>query len=601
MANEKQGVTWDLTSFFPVFNGTEMQEFKQRLEVDIAQLQADAGALAPLAAATAPQWEALLLAAEDLEARLTHLAAYLHCLRSAHADNEAYAQEYAALSRLIAEYEKFQVDVLQAFKACPEGFFAEFLARELLAPVAHPLEKAREKALHTMSREEEKLAADLGVDGFRSWGRLYDTVSGKLQFEMTYPDGRKEMKPISQWRALMADADREIGRAAYEGGNRAWQSIEDVCAAALNAIAGTRLTLNRYRGIDDYLYPALFQSSIQRASLDAMYQAIHDHLELPRAIFRAKARYLGRDSIWWFEREAPLPLQDLRPVTWREGTELAAQAFSHAYPALADYYRDFLAARWIESEVRANKLPGAFCTGSPVNREQRVYMTFNGTLSDVRTMAHEVGHAWHSHLLREMRPFVQEYPMTLAETASIFAEHILADGVYADEGISDAQKLLMLDGELCGAAVLLLDITVRFEFEQAFHEQRMRGEVPVSRLKELMVEIQRRIFGDCLLAESADPMFWASKLHFYITGVTFYNFPYTFGFLIARALYHLFQQEGAAFLPRYEELLRLSGSDYVENVVARTIGADTTDPGFWAQAIRSLEKPLALYEKLLQK
>jgi oligoendopeptidase F len=157
----------------------------------------------------------------------------------------------------------------------------------------------------------------------------------------------------------------------------------------------------------------------------------------------------------------------------------------------------------------------------------------------------------------------------------------------------------MLDGDLGGDAVMLLDITVRFEFEKAFHDERIKGEVSVSRLKELMVETQRRVFGDAMLPGGEDPMFWASKLHFYITGVTFYNFPYTFGFLLARALYNLFKQEGASFLPKYEEFLRLTGSDTVEGVVQRSIGEDITQPDFWARAIKSLEEPLAQYKELL--
>jgi len=191
--------------------------------------------------------------------------------------------------------------------------------------------------------------------------------------------------------------------------------------------------------------------------------------------------------------------------------------------------------------------------------------------------------------------------MTLAETASIFGEHILASGIYGDDSISDSAKLLMLDADLCGAATLLLDITVRFEFEKAFHDERMKGEVSVSRLKELMVETQQRVFGDAMLDGSEDPMFWASKLHFYITGVTFYNFPYTFGFLLARALYNLFEQEGASFLPRYEDFLRLTGSDTAEGVAQRSIGADLTKPDFWVKSISSLEPHLEHYKQLLAK
>ncbi|MFC1679768.1 M3 family metallopeptidase [Elusimicrobiota bacterium] len=253
------------------------------------------------------------------------------------------------------------------------------------------------------------------------------------------------------------------------------------------------------------------------------------------------------------------------------------------------------------SESRGGKRPGAFCTGSPVINEQRVFMTFNGALGDVTTLAHEVGHAFHGHLLRDLRPGAREYPMTLAETASIFGEHILAEGIYEDKEIGDDAKLLMLDGDLSGAAVLLLDITTRFEFEKKFHEERQKGEVSVTRLKELMVEAQRRIFGDALEEGGEDPYFWASKLHFYITDVTFYNFPYTFGFLMAKALFNLFKKEGAPFLPKYRDFLRLTGSDTVEGVARRSIGADVGDPAFWDESIRSLERPLKLYKKLLEK
>jgi oligoendopeptidase F len=336
-----------------------------------------------------------------------------------------------------------------------------------------------------------------------------------------------------------------------------------------------------------------------RETLDAMYRAIRDNIEVARDIFRAKGHALGRTGIAMFEREAPLPLPDSTRVGWDEGAAMVEKAFRGVYPDLAAYYRSMLERRWIESEIRPGKSPGAFCSGSPLTREQRVYMTFNGTLGDVRTLAHEVGHAWHTHVMKELRPFNRGYPATLAETASTFGEHIYAEGVYRDPAVTDAAKLPMLDAELNGAAILLLDIMVRFEFEKRFHEERERGEVPVSRLKELMVTTQREVFGDALVAGGEDPYFWASKLHFYLTGISFYNYPYTVGFLLARSLWLRLKEEGRSFLPKYEEFLRLTGSDTVEGAVRRAIGADTTKPEFWAKAVQSLAEPLSLYRRLL--
>ncbi len=599
MANTAQGVKWDLSGYFPSFNGPEMIVFKNKLAADISSLQKKAARLAPLSARTAGDWEKLLLAAESAETRLGHVSSYVGCLEAAHADKDDYASESAKLSSFYAEYSKFGVDMLRAFKDVPDKVFTAFLKRQKLKGAGHSLKRVREAAKRTMTPAEEKLAADLGVDGFQSWERLYNKVSGKLEFDMEWPDGKKERLPISRWRALMSDADRKVGRAAFEGGNKAWAGIEDTCAAALNALAGTRRTLYRRRGVKHFLDQALFGAGIKRRTLDAMYAAVNKNLEPVREILRVKAAAMGKKGISFYEREAPLPLKDSKLYTWEEGSAKVQAAFGRVYPALGEYYRDFLARKWLESEARGGKRPGAFCTGSNLTREQQVYMTFNGALGDVNTLAHELGHAWHSHLLKEMRPWATEYPMTLAETASIFGEHLLAEGIQADPAVSEAQKLIMLDEYLSGAAVTILDITVRFEFEKAFYEERQKGEVSVARLKELMTSAQKRIFGDALEPGGEDPLFWASKLHFYMAGVSFYNFPYTFGFLMAATLFRKFKAEGPSFLPKYEAFLRLTGSDTAEAVARRSLGADIGDPAFWETAIKGLAEPLARYKKLL--
>jgi oligoendopeptidase F len=598
MSEEKQGVVWDLTPFFPEFDGKEMQAFKEQFTTDIGELCRRAREAGVLTAENGDTWEEILVLSEDLGVRAGHIMSYLGCLESADATNDQYPQARAGMMSVLAEYGKFDVDLTHAIKDTPADIFEAFLAREKLTGMTYALRRTRISGEHTMSRAEEKLATDLSIDGLHAWGRLYDRISGKIEFDLELPDGTVEKKPISQWRALMGDADRAVGRAAFIGGNKAWAGVEDICAAALNAIAGNRLTLNRYRGYEDFLEQPLFSAATSRETLDAMYEAIHANAEIARDIFRAKAKALGQDAIWMFEREAPLPATSDEKISWEKGTAMVKRAFSEVYPNLAGYFQDFLDNGWMESEVRPGKRPGAFCTGSHLIGEQRVYMTFNGTLSDVKTMAHEIGHAFHSHILKEQRPTARHYPMTLAETASIFGEHILAEGVYGDSSVSDEQKKLMLDTDLCGAANLILDITVRFEFEKKFHEERMKGEVSVARLKELMTTTQQEVFGDVLVPGSEDPYFWASKLHFYITGVSFYNFPYTFGFLLARALYHMMKKEGPSFLPKYEEFLRMTGSATVEEVAMATLGADMTKPEFWTESIRSLSEPLELYRKL---
>jgi len=593
--NSIKKMNWDLTSYFPEFNGPEMKEFKVRIKKDIADIKNRASALAGLDDKNQSEWEEVFLKNEDVVTRYSHLSSYIGCLSSADGRNEDYLKEEAEMSMLGAEFSKLKVELLRALKDTPHDVFEKFTDREKLRSGAHYLRRLREESEKRMNTENEILAADLSVDGISAWGRLYDTVSSRLEFEMEFPDGSKQTLPMSQRRSLMEKPDRRIRKAAFEGGNTAWKSIEDTAAAALNAIAGTRLTLNRHRGIDHFLDVALFQASISRKTLEAMFEAIYSELEIPRNILRFKAETMKTEGIAWYDLGAPLDIPTEEKLGWDKAKKLVKNSFSSSYPELGSFVQRVYDKNWIDWEPRDAKRPGGFCTGSLLTKESRIFMTYNETLGDVLTLAHEAGHAFHSYVMREIRPYAHFYPMTLAESASTFGEMILAEGILEDLSIGDTEKALMLDTEINHGAIYLMDIPVRYEFEKSFYEERQEGEVSVSRLKQLMTETQRRIFGEVLDEGGEDPYFWSSKLHFYITGVTFYNFPYTFGYLLSRGLFSMFKKEGKEFLPKYEEFLRLSGSDTAENVAKKSIGRDLETPDFWADSIRTLQEP---FEKL---
>lgn len=594
-------MNWDLTSYFPQFDGAEMRRFKEALRRDIASLKDRAASLLPLNDENASGWEDVLTRNEALTRRMSHLSSYVSCLAASDGRNEDYLKEEAALASMRAELAKVRVELLRGVKETPDEIFASFIAQRSLDGAQNYLKRLREEARRAMSTEKEILATDLGLDGIQAWGRLYDKISSRLEFDMLYPDGNRERLPMSQRRSLLEHPDRRVRKAAFDGGNAAWQSVEDAAAAALNAIAGTRLTLNRHRGVGHFLDLALFQAAISAKTLNALFEALFAHLEIPRRILRLKAKSMGTNGVAWYNLGAPIDIPNRQPLSWDQAKDLVKNAFTRAYPTLGHFFQIEIDRNWIDWEPRAGKRPGAFCTSSMLSKESRVFMTYNETLGDVLTLAHESGHAFHGYMMREVRPYARIYPMTLAETASTFGELVLTHGLLEDPSISDAQKAMMLDVEVGHGAIYLLDIPVRFEFEKSFYEERKSGELSVSRLKELMIETQRRILGDVLEPGGEDPYFWASKLHFYITGLTFYNFPYTFGFLLSRGLFAMLKKEGKDFLPKYEEFLRLAGSDTAENVVQRTVGSDIGKPEFWSEAIQSLEEPFLRLEELLPK
>lgn len=586
---------WSLDSWFTGFGAPDYVEFKAAVARDLATLLQKSCSLSHDAETVA----SALVAYEKMGERIGHLAAFVGCLAAADATNEAVKADEAWLATLVAEAEKLGAALRGTLVALPPALFETVVQHSELDGATHAVRRMREEGSHQMTAELESLAADLNVNGLHAWGRLYETLTGKMSFEMTFPDGHTEVVPMARRRALMSDPDRRVRAAAFEAGQKPWVAHADTLAAGLNGIAGTRLNLYNRRGIPNFLDRPLFDGAITRASLTAMMEAIQAQLELPRRALRLAARLQGTPALHFFDLEAPqIAAPDEKPLSWDDACTTVQRAFHAAYPKLGDYFAGTLRQRWIEAEPRPGKRPGAFCTGSRLKREERMYLTFHGTVHDMVTLAHEAGHAWHSCGLRPTRSFAAEYPMTLAETASNFAEMILLAGLRRDPALSPAMKAYLVDQEMLRAHAYLINIPMRFEFEQAFYTERAQGEVPISRLNELMTAAQQKLYGDTLLPDGTDPMFWASKMHFFISGVSFYNFPYVFGYLLSQALFARFQAEGPAFLPRYEAFLAQTGSATCEEVARRTLNVDLTNPAFWAEALRAMEPALQAYERL---
>jgi oligoendopeptidase F len=583
---------WSLTDYFPALESAEYLSFLAALKADLAAAQAR------LTQADVA-WAEEIAGLESLFSRLGHVSSYLGCRSSDDANDEAVKAAEAKLAQLEAELTKLRSTLQAGLAQLDEAAFADVVKSPAVEGIGYAATRLRAEGRHLMPPALEGLAADLNVDGLHAWGRLYNTLTGKLKFTMTFPDGHTEEVPMARRRALLAEPDRRVRLAAFTAGQTPWEEQADTFAAALNGLAGTRLSLYRRRQQPHFLDAPLFDSGVSRATLDALRTAWKSNLALSHRALRAAAKRQGTAALHYADLEAPQVAAPAdQSVTWEAACTMVRDSFHAAYPALGEYFDEMLAQRWIEAQPRAGKRPGAFCTGSTVLRQERVYMTYHDTIHDVVTLAHEVGHAWHSRVLRPARPFASNYPMTLAETASNFGEMILLHGLLQHAPDGSPLRAYLLDQEMLRAHAYLVNIPMRFEFEHAFYAERTEGEVSVSRLRELMTQAQRDLYGDTLSADGTDPMFWAYKMHFFITEVSFYNFPYVFGYLLSQALFARFQAEGASFLPAYEKFLAATGSASCEDVARQTLGADLTDPAFWTGAIRALEPQVGAYEKL---
>ena len=591
---------WDLSPYFDAFESETYREFVATIRSDVDELTEEAAGLASLDSGSSDKWLAFLVRLEKLTERNGHLSSYLGCRAAADTRDEAIQLATAAQASERARIEKLFVRVRAAFLAADAMEFDALLERAELKEAAHFLRRIRERARFSMNEELEALTAELDPTGLSAWGRLYSQVAGKLEFQLKLPGHDPAPRSISVARSHLEDPDPDVRRATQIGTNEAWEQIAHVPAACLNAISGTRLRLYERRGIQHFLDPALFDAGITQKTLETMLAVVRERADLAREYLRIKSRKLGIEKLGFQDLMAPLPpaagAGDSK-IPWRDARLQVLSAFGRAYPALSEFAEKAFDQRWIDYSPRQGKQQGGFCSTSSLIDQSRVFITYNETMGDLSTLAHELGHAFHGHLMKGMRSWSRRYPMTLAETASTFAEQLVIDSVLDDEGASAWDKQVMLDSRLQDASTFLLNIPMRFEFEKSLYEERAAGEVSVARLKELMVVAQRDAYGDALDPQQLDPFFWASKLHFYITGISFYNFPYTFGYLFSRGICAQARLEGPSFLPRYEALLRSTGSLPAEEVAKRSLGVNLEAPDFWHASLDLIERDLALFRE----
>ncbi|MFP6815821.1 MAG: M3 family metallopeptidase, partial [Pseudomonadales bacterium] len=459
---------------------------------------------------------------------------------------------------------------------------------------------SRRRRHELLSLPEESLINGLSQDGIHAWGNLYDQLSGTLSCDVLVGNETRTMG-IAQAAGLMQKPDVETRKNAWRAINTAWAAHEDTCAASINAIAGWRLELVAKRGGKQpvhYLDAPVHMNRISRTTLDTLLDVARSARPLGQRAARLQARAYGSKTIGPWDQRAPAP--DLGEAAasgtpFSAAVETIANAYAQVDPSMGDFVRMMVSKRWVEGTQGDSKRPGAYCTGFEKSRTPRVYMTYSGGSSDIITLAHELGHAFHSWVMRDLPASQRSYGMSLAETASIFGETLVRDALLGSAS-SGQERLNMAWEEMSALVAFILNIPTRFEFEKGLYEA--RGERPLlpRELRQMMSEAWTNWYGDAL--SEPDPLFWANKLHFYISGLSFYNFPYLFGYLFSLGVY-AGRAEGGNFYRRYRALLRDTGRMSAEDLATKHLEVDLTRSEFWQNTVTSLESRVDAFEDLL--
>ncbi|ROV59484.1 M3 family oligoendopeptidase [Vibrio ponticus] len=450
-----------------------------------------------------------------------------------------------------------------------------------------------------LSVREEQLLAAMQVDGRDAWGRLYDSITGSIQIEMA----DNETIGFSQAASLLYGAEFEQQETAWRGIQKAMAQHKESFAAILNALAGWRHTEYQKRSYHKpvhFLDASLHGSRIQLATLEAMIETTKRNRAVGQKAGNLMAQVHGLGSMKPWNHMAGMPSLDndqpSKYYRFDEAVEVIKAAFAQVDQEMADFVDMMVENGWIDAEPTPNRRLGAYCTKFAATRTPLVFMTWGGSRSDMLTLAHELGHAFHNWVMRDMPLCQTRYPMTLAETASIFAENVVRDYLLS-VAESDEDKLEMLWEELSSAYALMINIPVRFEFEQALYQRRQEGELDAEQLCQLMSDTWKEWYGSSM--DEPDPYFWASKLHFSISEISFYNYPYLFGYLFSIGVYAQREAKGEQFYRDYVELLRDTGSMVAEDVVERHLGMDLSKAEFWQQSIDLVNDKVSQFEALI--
>ncbi len=589
--------TWDLDSLFPgETESKEFEKFRGKIKADLKTLSDELGRLPEkLDDSNRQQWLEFILRLQDLTARVFDAEAFAHCLVSRNIKDEKAHQIVGEIDVYVAAFKRLMVQLEAFAKNQPDDKWNNLLDSEELKEGSFFLNELREIAKKKMPPEFESLAAELAVNGYHAWNRLYDKMYGELGVDFT-ENGKTEVLSLGQLANKMTSPDRDIRKQAFEKLESAWETRGSEASMALNFQAGFRLTLYEKRKWDSVIFEPLLDSRISEATLNAMWSAVSKAEPQIKRYIDAKKKMLGINNFRWYDQVAPVGASDRR-YSFAETSNFIVDKLAVFSKEQADFTKMALDKRWVEAEYRAGKAGGAFCTSFSTKKQSRVLMTFEGTFDNLLTLAHELGHAYHQQIVCELPAFAQVYPMTLAETASIFNEMLVTDAALMQTTDRD-EKLMLFDQKLQNAYVLFCNIYARFIFDKTFYEERKNGLVSRARLDEMMVQSQKKAFMGTLADDGYHKLFWASKLHFFLTDSPFYNFPYTFGFLFASGVYNRAKEEGSSFAKNYRALLADTGKMTSEDVARKHMDVDLTKKDFWTEAVNRVMGDVAEFEKL---
>ena len=525
----------------------------------MSNLTGSAGAYASLAASTARDDPAWAKFESDLRARMSAIWA-----------------ETLFLTLELNELEEWEI----------EGAFKSGAEASRWRPWIRRVRLMRE---HELSPDLERLLLDR-APATANWSRLYDETLAR----MTVEGEGDETLTLSEALNRLSDSDPERRRTVAASLARALEAQTSVLGLCLNTLAFEQQVEDRWRRYPSPAEPRHLANEVDAAAAEALEAAVADaYPRLSHRYYALKAKALGKETLDYWDRNAPLDQAPPRRYDWEQAKALVLSSFSQLAPAFADKARRFFDQPWIDARPRPGKSSGAYSHPVTADRHPYVFLNFMGERRDVLTLAHELGHAVHQTLAAPLGTLLADTPLTLAETASIFGEGLVFERLLAEAG--PVERRALLAGKIEDGLNTVVRQIAFHRFESRFHAARVHGELSADQIGGLWLEVQGESLGPAVTLNPGYEHYWAYVGHF--VHAPFYVYAYAFGDLLVSALMEKRREDPAAFAPLYEALLSAGGSKtYVEAL--SPFGLDPRQKSFWAQGCARLERLVDEFEAL---
>ncbi len=461
-----------------------------------------------------------------------------------------------------------------------------------LSHYEHYLETSRRYKKHTLSEKEEQILSAKSVTGRSAWNRFFDESLGAARFEV---DGEEltEQEALSK----LHNPDRDLRKRAHSALTETFTDMSRTLTFIFNTILADKQTNDRLRNYPSWISSRNLSNEIEDETVEILVNSVTDNYDLVQRFYRLKKRLLGYDTMYDYDRYAPL-LKNKKQIHWDEARQTVLDSYSDFHPEMGSVAGQFFEQNWIDAAIRPGKRGGAYSASTVPSVHPYVFMNYDGQVRDVQTLAHELGHGVHQYLAREQGPLQASTPLTTAETASVFGEMLVFQNLM--QQLDDPkEQLALLVGKIDDSIATVFRQVSMNRFENAIHtKRREEGELTTDEFSELWRQTQEHLYGDAVHLTDSYDIWWSYIPHFLHTPG--YVYAYAFGELLVLALYEEYTRQQNGFAEKYLEMLRTGGADWPENIVAK-VGLDITQPNFWNKGLAAIEKMIEQAETLAEK